>query len=190
MGRNTQTKSQRSMHSPFSSNRVEGVFDSDGDLLPAIGGLSAVKTKASVLKRLQELQSSEDSGCFSVSPSTPLLTTHISENSYVCGERGLARCGGDLNSSADRHDLLPGSNRAGQLGIAGASQLAEPQLIQGAGNKWASIAFGGRHAAGLACSGHLFTWGTNSKGQLGQGALSSVISVPTRLEIKDGVTAK
>ena len=60
-----------------------------------------------------------------------------------------------------------GSNEHGQLGVVGAQLLREPELIQAAdgAGKWASLAFGSVHAAGLTCSGQLFTWGLNSTGQ-------------------------
>lgn len=63
-----------------------------------------------------------------------------------------------------------GSNTHGQLGVSGLQQASEPQLVQagdGVG-RWAALAFGRAHAAGLTGSGQLFTWGLNGKGQLGR----------------------
>eukprot|EP00955_Chlamydomonas_euryale_P027560 290673-Chlamydomonas_euryale.AAC.2 len=80
--------------------------------------------------------------------------------------------------------LLPlpaGSNRHGQLGVPGATQLSEPKLIQGAG-RWATLAFSSGHAAGLTGSGQLYTWGRNSFGQLGQAQQDECIDVPSKVE--------
>jgi hypothetical protein len=74
---------------------------------------------------------------------------------------------------------LAGSNLHGQLGIEGPQTVAEPQLMHGK-ERWASMAFGAEHAAGLTCIGQLYTWGFNSHGQLGHSELNSVVPVPTK----------
>lgn len=130
--------------------------------LPLGGGLPvvrAVKTKASRV-RVADIQTEEN---YAVSPSTPLLSTQIAENSFVCG-----------------------SNKHAQLGVTGVQLLHEPQLIEatsGEAGRWASLAFGSMHAAGLTCSGQLLTWGVNTSGQLGHtGDIGSVVHVPMKVE--------
>jgi ERCC4-related helicase len=63
---------------PLGPRNIDNTGDSG---LPTGFGLTAVRTKA-VTKRLMEIQAEDN---YAVSPSTPLLSTHISENSYVCG---------------------------------------------------------------------------------------------------------
>jgi alpha-tubulin suppressor-like RCC1 family protein len=46
--------------------------------------------------------------------------------------------------------------------------LAALCCLQAVG-RWAAIAISDSHAAGLSCEGQLYTWGNNSRGQLGMG---------------------
>ncbi|GAX82001.1 hypothetical protein CEUSTIGMA_g9429.t1 [Chlamydomonas eustigma] len=135
---------------PLGHRNIDNIAD------PGLG-LTAVRTKA-VSKRLMEIQAEDR---YAVSPSTPLLSTHISENSYVCG-----------------------NNHFGQLGILACVKVHEPQLMQGAG-PWATVAYGGQHAAGLTSSGQLYMWGTNTKGQLGLNSKGRCVSAPTKIDLSD-----
>ncbi|CAD7697676.1 unnamed protein product [Ostreobium quekettii] len=94
--------------------------------------------------KIRSLPADEDLGSdYGVSPSTPLLSTAIDENGWVCG-----------------------SNAVGQLGVGGQENVWELQPVQGV-RRWAAISFGDYHSAGISCDGELYTWGLSSKGQLG-----------------------
>ena len=156
---------------------------------PTLSRLTSVKTKcAASNQRLLEL-TSEASENFAVSPSTPLLSTSVSDNCYVCGKIRvfMSTCVLGLEIIDFLTRCPSGSNRSGQLGITGLVSLSEPQLIQGfvqgACRCWASLAFGGQHAAGLTGCGALYTWGTNSKGQVAHGQTGACVSVPERINI-------
>jgi len=80
-----------------------------------------------------------------------------------------------------------GSNDSGQLGLRD-SQAALPSgtlpratpvqvLVQGANsdNDWSAIAAGGSHSLALKANGTLWSWGSNSNGQLGQPGLGTAL---------------
>jgi hypothetical protein len=75
-----------------------------------------------------------------------------------------------------------GDNLRGQLGVSNAQPVAAPQPIQAVG-RWAALAISDTHAAGLTCDGHLYTWGANGRGQLGQGegAAAAGAGAPARV---------
>lgn len=62
----------------------------------------------------------------------------------------------------------PGDNGRGQLGVSNSQAVPVPQAIQTVG-RWAAVAISDNHSAGLTGEGHLYTWGANSRGQLGHG---------------------
>ena len=64
-----------------------------------------------------------------------------------------------------------GSDESGQLGHnQGAPSLRAPRLVKSLGTvRVVAVAAGLYHSAALTASGHLYTWGSNSKGQLGLG---------------------
>jgi alpha-tubulin suppressor-like RCC1 family protein len=57
-----------------------------------------------------------------------------------------------------------GSNREGQLGVAGVQEAAEPVAVPAAGALTA-IACGARHSAGLDSQGRLLAWGWSLHGE-------------------------
>ena len=85
-----------------------------------------------------------------------------------------------------------GSDDCGQLGHnQGAQTLRIPRLIKSLGSiKVARVAAGSAHSAVLTAAGQLFTWGSNSKGQLGLGGVgppNSMVFSPSLVESLAGV---
>lgn len=74
-----------------------------------------------------------------------------------------------------------GWNDVGQLGSGGTTPVSEPHQV-GSANDWAVVAVsgtfdlelntGGLHSAAIKADGTLWTWGSNSHGQLGDGTVS------------------
>lgn len=109
------------------------------------------------IKALEAVKDTE----YQVSPSTPLLSTAIDENGWVCGR-----------------------NSVGQLGVGGTADVHEPSTLQVV-RQWAAISFGEGHAAGVSGEGEVFTWGKNDLGQIGQN-VGHDKDVPTKMEILKG----
>ncbi len=68
-----------------------------------------------------------------------------------------------------------GNNAFGQLGLGDKKTRRSPALVAGL---WAlpvaQLAAGAAHSAALTTAGFLFTWGANSRGQLGLPAVAEV----------------
>lgn len=146
-----------------------------------------------------------------MSPNTPLLSTEVQQNAWVCGEehfgpaksawqtrlQACTRCNGAVVSArscggAERQAraldaaaaaAAAGDNGRGQLGVSqGGSNILHPLSISVVG-RWAAIALSDSHAAGLSCDGQLYTWGNNNRGQLGLGDKSpGVVDIPVALQ--------
>ena len=82
-----------------------------------------------------------------------------------------------------------GSDESGQLGHnQGTNVLRVPRLIKGlATMKVTAVAAGMYHSCALTASGQLYTWGNNSKGQLGLGRNNDMVFSPTLVESLAGV---
>jgi alpha-tubulin suppressor-like RCC1 family protein len=82
-----------------------------------------------------------------------------------------------------------GSDEYGQLGHnQGAATLRVPRLVKSLGTlKVTAVAAGMYHSAALTASGQLFTWGSNSKGQLGLGSKFNMVFSPTLVDCLAGV---
>ncbi|KAI8468357.1 MAG: regulator of chromosome condensation 1/beta-lactamase-inhibitor protein II [Monoraphidium minutum] len=104
---------------------------------------------------------------YAVSPNSPLLSTTVQNNAWVCGENGR-----------------------GQLGVSGGQAVQVPQAIQAVG-RWAAISVSDNHSAGLTCEGHIYTWGANNRGQLGHGdKCPGVIDAPVQVGALSDVDVK
>eukprot|EP00775_Hariotina_reticulata_P002567 gene2567-2869_t len=101
----------------------------------------AVRTKP----RNESTSQAEHETEYAVSPNTPLLSTEVQENAWVCGDNGK-----------------------GQLGAPGSAAVLAPLPIQVVG-RWAAISISDGHSAGLSCDSQLYCWGSNNKKQLGLG---------------------
>ena len=63
-----------------------------------------------------------------------------------------------------------------------------PRLVKSLGTlKVTAVAAGMYHSAALTASGQLFTWGSNSKGQLGLGNKFDMVFSPTLVDCLAGV---
>jgi len=83
-----------------------------------------------------------------------------------------------------------GSDESGQLGHnQGAPSLRAPRLVKSLGTvRVVAVAAGLYHSAALTASGHLYTWGSNSKGQLGLGRQAGdLVFSPARVESLVGI---
>lgn len=79
-----------------------------------------------------------------------------------------------------------GNNSAGQLGDGTTNSKATPTEITNgfnlaSGDKIISISLGGEHSVALTSSGSLFTWGSDSYGQLGDDTTNTYKSSPTEI---------
>ncbi len=89
-----------------------------------------------------------------------------------------------------------GSDQKGQLGLgssAGTATQATPQLVSALGSTVASVSAGGAAAYAVANDGTVYDWGSNTGGQLGNGAAYDFVahSTPTAvsgLSAGSGVT--
>ena len=81
------------------------------------------------------------------------------------------------------------SDESGQLGHnQGTNVLRVPRLIKGlATMKVTAVAAGMYHSCALTAAGQLYTWGNNSKGQLGLGRNNDMVFSPTLVESLAGV---
>ncbi len=85
----------------------------------------------------------------------------------------------------DGRVLVWGSNNFGQLGLGDQESRPNPTLMTGpfAKQKIASIASGVEHTIALTEDRALYSWGSNSSGQLGLGFKSDFVSIPTKITI-------
>lgn len=74
-----------------------------------------------------------------------------------------------------------GDNQYGQLGVGGQTISDIPQRVEGIEGTITSIAAGDAFSVVLAQEGHVYTWGQNNAGQLGQGD-THYCKKPKRLE--------
>ena len=98
-----------------------------------------------------------------VSPRSPLVSTTLIENGWVCGDNGY-----------------------GQLGVGGTFGQVEPSPLTS--HRWKAISLGGKHSAGVGDGGEVYTWGVNDQGQLGApgGPRAGQWDVPRRVELLYG----
>ena len=66
-----------------------------------------------------------------------------------------------------------GGNSAGSLGTGNTTARSSPGAVAGGGTNWSSIAAGCYFAAATKTDGTLWTWGSNSNGELGTGNTTS-----------------
>jgi alpha-tubulin suppressor-like RCC1 family protein len=78
--------------------------------------------------------------------------------------------GGAIHTAAIKTDgtlWTWGRNTEGQLGVNNTTNRNTPVTTLLGGNNWKSIACGGYHTVSIKTDGSLWTWGFNSRGQLG-----------------------
>ena len=82
-----------------------------------------------------------------------------------------------------------GSDASGELGHnQGSNMLRVPRLVKTlATMKVTAVAAGQYHSAALTAGGQLYTWGNNSRGQLGLGRNSDMVFSPSLVESLAGV---
>ena len=66
-----------------------------------------------------------------------------------------------------------GFNSSGQLGDNSTVSRSSPGTTAGGGNNWCQTSLSGVHAAAIKTDGTLWTWGSNSVGQLGDNSTVS-----------------
>ena len=73
-----------------------------------------------------------------------------------------------------------GDNGSGQLGVLSTAVITQPVLVSGpVGASWSFITTGAHHTLGITTTGLLYSWGSNSSGQLGLNLpTSAVVSSP------------
>merc|ERR1719278_1699662 len=102
-----------------------------------------------------------------------------------------ATCGANHSLAVDKWGSVFswGSDESGQLGHnQGSNVLRVPRLLKGlATMKVTAVSAGMYHSCALSASGQLYTWGNNSKGQLGLGRNSDMVFSPTLVESLAGV---
>ena len=74
-----------------------------------------------------------------------------------------------------------GNNSSGQLGINNTVTRSTPVTTFAGGNNWKSAASGNSHTSAIKTDGTLWTWGTNTNGQLGIGLGASRATPVTTL---------
>ncbi|MCX8643956.1 InlB B-repeat-containing protein [Bifidobacterium sp. B4081] len=79
-----------------------------------------------------------------------------------------------------------GYNKSGQLGDGTTTDRSRPVKIgkpQGApdGFTWKQVSLGDQHSAAIGSDGNLYTWGSNSSGQLGDGTTTSSQNRPVKV---------
>ncbi len=82
-----------------------------------------------------------------------------------------------------------GGNRSGQIGAGGTElTFSDVPLQIGEWDDWTSVVAGDGNSGGIREGGHLWVWGDNSFGQIGDGTLERR-TVPERVEPEGGWTA-
>ena len=76
-----------------------------------------------------------------------------------------------------------GENGKGQLGDGTAINKSIPVRIQQGGTTWKAVSAGEYYTVGIDIDGHLWSWGKNDKGQLGDGTKENK-SIPVRVQKK------
>lgn len=88
--------------------------------------------------------------------------------------------------SVDAHLYCWGDNFFGTLGTGGSQQPQPlPVEVDGAHDDWSAVSAGGAHTCGLRDSGHLYCWGLDFSGQLGDGPGGDDLS-PVPVEVAGG----
>ncbi len=85
---------------------------------------------------------------------------------------GEVRCGGNSCCGVDSRKRVWcwGANGSGQLGIGPGPDRSEPQPVLLSGEEsFANVAVGGSFACAVSTRSHVFCWGANDRGQLGDG---------------------
>ena len=89
----------------------------------------------------------------------------VSPNSDATNVTGAIKTDGTL--------WLWGYNFYGQLGNNSTTSLSSPVQTVAAGTNWKQVSIGGHHTAAIKTDGTLWTWGSNSGGELGDNTLTS-----------------
>jgi alpha-tubulin suppressor-like RCC1 family protein len=113
--------------------------------------------------------------------SSPVPVTGLAEATQVVG--GFAH---SLALSPDGHVYAFGANSSGQLGNGTTTNATTPVEVKGVGGTGffsgvAAIAAGSNHSVALATDGHVYTWGGNTYGQLGNGTTTTA-TTPVEVE--------
>ena len=136
-------------------------------------------------------------------------TCAVRENKGLnCWGRGLAPTPGDVVgatsgvlqvSLGENHQCLLndqfgvqcwGSNLLGEIGIlASATSVANPVKVEGLDSGVVQIAVGGNHSCALLENGGVKCWGSNNKGQLGDGTLEQRNTPVDVIGLSDAVLA-
>jgi alpha-tubulin suppressor-like RCC1 family protein len=72
-----------------------------------------------------------------------------------------------------------GINTSGQLGTGSTTSVTSPGTVLGIGQTWLQVSAGQGHTAAVKTDGTLWTWGNNSKGNLGSGTTTATSSPVT-----------
>ena len=72
-----------------------------------------------------------------------------------------------------------GYNSGGELGDGTTTSRSSPGTTAGGGTNWKQVASGNGYTASIKTDGTLWTWGSNSSGQLGDGTTTSISSPGT-----------
>ena len=109
-----------------------------------------------------------------------LPTTVLAENgtSPLTGVTDIAADGRTLFAVADSHVLAWAANSKGQLGDGTVVDRPAPRFVAGIDGEGTlsdvvDVAAGGQHGIALLSDGRVVTWGSNERGQLGDGTLNS-----------------
>ncbi|MCL2602481.1 MAG: hypothetical protein FWD91_06675 [Treponema sp.] len=82
-----------------------------------------------------------------------------------------------------------GNNSSGQLGLGDKKTPItnrKPQEVSGGKSDWKRVSLGYNHAVAIDAAGDLYTWGANSRGQLGHGNKNDSYHVPTKVNLETG----
>ncbi len=92
--------------------------------------------------------------------------------------------------SADGRIWCWGSNEKGQLGNGTLADSPAPVQVSGLGNNtMIAVAAGGQHTCALSAQGRVLCWGSNEKGQLGNGTLTDSL-IPLQVSgLENGAAA-
>jgi alpha-tubulin suppressor-like RCC1 family protein len=81
-----------------------------------------------------------------------------------------------------------GKNSTGQLGTDTRADELSPAPISTEFSDWTALSAGGRHTCAIRRNGHLYCWGDNSSGQLGDGTKMDRLSpIPVSTEFTDWI---